>query len=130
MWCPVCKSSELDPAGYTWRCARCDGAWVEADVLVPLLEERVAALVELEWKPGHEDHVRVCPVCTAAMATVELGTVALDRCPAHGVWFDARKLAALLKQAKSFRAPETAYHHGDHGLLHRLGRLLHGDKSG
>jgi Zn-finger nucleic acid-binding protein len=121
-------TSELEPAGFTWRCRRCDGAWVEGDVLVPLLEERVAALVELDWKPNREDHERACPVCTAAMETVKLGTVALDRCRAHGVWFDARELADLLKQARSFRAPEPHYH--GHGLLRRLSKLLHGDKSG
>ena len=126
----MCKTSELELAGYTWKCDRCDGAWVAGDVLVPLLEERVAALVDLEWKPNHEDHVRACPVCGVGMETVKLGTVALDRCAAHGVWFDARELVALLKQAKSFRAPEAAHAHEHFSLLHWLGRHLHIEKSG
>jgi Zn-finger nucleic acid-binding protein len=120
MQCPVCKTTELELAGHTYRCDRCDGAWVTADALVPMLEQQTATLVALDWQPSREEHRRACPVCGAAMPTVTLGTVALDRCEPHGAWFDARELAALLKQAKKFRvAPEH------HGLLERLGKLLH-----
>lgn len=121
MKCPVCKTSELEQAGYTFRCNGCDGAWIRADVLVPLLEERAATMVELDWQPNTEAHgVRNCPECGTAMETVKLGTVALDRHEPHGVWFDARELAALLKQAKAFRADPPEHE----GLLHRLHRLL------
>lgn len=124
MQCPVCRTTELELAGHTYRCARCDGAWVMADVLVPMLEQSAAALVALDWQPDGDPHARACPVCGTAMATVKLGTVVLDRCEPHGVWFDARELAALLKQAKNFRVvPEH------HGLLERLGKLLHREKS-
>jgi hypothetical protein len=46
------------------------------------------------------------------METVKLGTVALDRCAPHGVWFDAQELAALLGQAKKFRAEDKHEHKG------------------
>jgi Zn-finger nucleic acid-binding protein len=120
MKCPVCKTVDLEQAGYTFRCKRCDGAWVKADVVVPLLEERASAVVELDWKPNTEAHVRACPECGTAMETVKLGTVALDRHAPHGVWFDARELAALFKQAKAFRAdpPEHAT------LMEKLHALL------
>jgi Zn-finger nucleic acid-binding protein len=84
-----------------------------------MLEQRTASLVELPWQPNVEAHVRACPECGTAMATVKLGSVALDRCEAHGVWFDDKELAALLKQAKHFRA---APHH--EGILKTLGRLF------
>lgn len=119
MQCPVCKIT-LEQAGRTNRCTRCDGAWIEAPVLVPLLEQSAATLVELEWEPNSEDHVRACPACSAAMETVKLGTVALDRCEPHGVWFDAKELAALLGQAGDFRAKPQPHE----SLLHRLHRLL------
>jgi Zn-finger nucleic acid-binding protein len=55
------------------------------------------------------------------MQTVKLGTVALDRCEAHGVWFDKHELADLLKQAKTFRADSHVHHEG---LLHRIAKLF------
>lgn len=122
MNCPVCKIA-LTPAGRTVKCAQCDGAWVHEEVLVPLLEQSASTLVSLPWRPSGEDHVRACPVCNASMKTVALGSVALDHCVAHGVWFDAHELASLLGQAKSFRA-EAAPEHAHHGLLSRIAKLF------
>ncbi len=118
MDCPVCKTP-LAPAGRTQRCATCEGAWVDSEVLVPLLEQSASTLVELPWQPNTEDHVRACPRCGKGMETVALGTVALDRCEPHGVWFDAKELAAVLGQAKKFRAPP---HHTS--LLARMAKLF------
>jgi Zn-finger nucleic acid-binding protein len=93
-------------------------------VLVPMLEQSASTLVELPWQPNTENHVRACPECATAMETVKLGTVALDRCEPHGVWFDAKELAALLGQAKKFRA-DTHEHGREHrSLLDRLAGLF------
>lgn len=92
---------------------------MKADVLRPLLEQSASALVELPWQPNVENHVRACPECGANMQTVKLGTVALDRCEPHGVWFDDKELAALLKQAKQFRT--TPQHEG---ILRTLAKLF------
>ncbi len=119
MNCPVCKTP-LTQAGVTQRCDTCEGAWVDGDALVPLLEQSASTLVELAWKPNTEDHVRACPRCGANMHTVMLGTVALDRCEPHGVWFDAKELADVLGQARKFRAHTQA--HGS--LLTRLGKVF------
>jgi len=123
MKCPLCQV-ELELAGRTFKCEQCDGAWVKDEVLVPLLEQSAATLVELPWQPGTEDHVRACPECTGAMQTVKLGTVALDRCEPHGVWFDANELAALFKQARKFRA-EIKHQH----LSERLAKVFEHRKS-
>jgi Zn-finger nucleic acid-binding protein len=56
------------------------------------------------------------------MQTVALGDVELDRCDRHGVWFDAKELAALLGQAKSFRTEARASHAS---LLSGLAKLFH-----
>ncbi|MBV8760013.1 MAG: zf-TFIIB domain-containing protein [Deltaproteobacteria bacterium] len=123
MNCPR-DNTPLRQAGYTHACDACGGAWVVDEVLVPLLEERANALIELEWKPRHADEIRACPACASPMQTVALGSVALDRCPPHGVWFDAGELAAALKEAKHFRA-EPAHPAKTHeSLLHKLGKLL------
>jgi Zn-finger nucleic acid-binding protein len=103
MECPICKTP-LELAGRTYKCESCDGAWVRADVLVPLLEQSASTLVSLDWQPSAEAHARACPECGAPMQTVKLGTVSLDRHDAHGVWFDKTELAELLAEAKQFRA--------------------------
>jgi Zn-finger nucleic acid-binding protein len=123
MNCPSCGAA-LHIAGRTSKCEDCDGAWVNEEVLIPLLEQSASTLVELPWKPNTEDHVRKCPTCAATMETVKLGTVALDRCPPHGVWFDAKELAQLIKQASDFRAdPSHAAKHKS--LIQRLADLMH-----
>jgi Zn-finger nucleic acid-binding protein len=120
MNCPTCKQA-LVQAGRTWKCDRCDGAWVRAEVLVPMLEQSASTLVELPWQPNAEDHVRACPECAASMQTVKLGTVALDRCEGDGVWFDAQELAALLGQAKKFRAEDK---HEHKSVIQTLARIF------
>jgi Zn-finger nucleic acid-binding protein len=121
MNCPACQHP-LEQAGRTWKCSNCKGAWVRAEVLVPLLEQSAATLVDLPWQPNAEDHVRPCPVCGTAMQTVKLGTVALDRCEPHGVWFDASELKALIGQAKQFRAEDK---HEHKGILQTLAKVFH-----
>jgi Zn-finger nucleic acid-binding protein len=123
MNCPSCKVA-LVAAGYTHTCERCDGAWIADEVLVPLLEQSASALIALPWRANTEDHIRACPVCDKAMKTVAAGTVALDRCEPHGVWFDAKELAALLGQARDFRVDEP--HTPHQGLLARFARLFGG----
>lgn len=126
--CPICRTA-LEPAGYTERCAKCDGAWINEDTLVGLLQERTSTLVFLPWQPRSKDAERACANCGAVMQTANLGSVALDRCPHHGVWFDAGELTALLAEAKRFKSEpkrqgaESAEHSG---LLGALARLLGG----
>jgi Zn-finger nucleic acid-binding protein len=120
MNCPSCNQA-LAQAGRTWKCGRCDGAWVRDEVLVPMLEQSASTVVEPPWQPNVEEHVRACPECTKTMETVKLGTVALDRCAAHGVWFDAQELAALLGQAKKFRAEDK---HEHRGIIETLAKLF------
>src|SRR5262249_48900046 len=97
--CPSCQIA-LTAAGRTERCAKRDGAWIHEDVLVGMLQETASAMVFLPWMPREArdgEPARPCAVCARAMQPVSLGTVALDRCVEHGVWFDATELAAVLK---------------------------------
>jgi Zn-finger nucleic acid-binding protein len=85
--------------------------------------------VFLPWQPRPKDNERVCAACRKPMQTVNLGSVALDRCADHGVWFDAHELAALLAQAKHFK-PDHKHEDGQQpehsGLLHSLSKLFGG----
>lgn len=122
--CPVC-AAPLEEAGRTFRCRQCEGAWIGEEAVVAILEQRAATLVDLPWQ-ARQDKPRPCAECKAEMQTVDLGSVHLDRCPAHGVWFDAHELAALIKQAKKFTTKETAASEPKHGILERLGKLFGG----
>jgi Zn-finger nucleic acid-binding protein len=124
MQCPGCGAAELAEAGYTQRCPACDGAWIDEQVLVGILQKRTSSLVDLPWQPREQDRERACPSCQQAMQPVKLGTVALDRCATHGVWFDARELAELLAQAKQFKhEPKPGEHQG---LLRSIAKLFGG----
>ncbi len=123
--CPVCDAP-LEEAGRTFRCRLCEGAWITEETVVATLEQRASTLIDLPWQP-RQDKPRPCADCKAEMQTVNLGSVQLDRCPTHGVWFDADELAALLKQAKAFTAKEIpAAHEPRHGLLGVLAKLFGG----
>jgi Zn-finger nucleic acid-binding protein len=122
--CPRC-GVELETAGYTQRCGTCDGAWIHEDALVGMLQERTSTLVFLPWQPRQKDQERACPVCTKAMQTVNLDKVALDRCPDHGVWFDAEELAQLLSEAKHFKSSKRTEPESEHsGLLGSIAKLF------
>lgn len=123
--CPVCDAP-LDEAGRTSRCLLCEGAWVAEDVLVAILEQRASTLVDLPWE-ARQDKPRPCAECKAEMQTVNLGSVALDRCEKHGVWFDMNELTQLLKQVKRFKAAvDHGTEHDEHhdSVLRRLGKLF------
>jgi len=124
LFCPRCETP-LARAGFTFRCATCEGAWIEEEVLVGLLQERASTLVELSWQPRAEVAPRSCPACRQPMDPVTLGTVSLDRCASHGVWFDAHELAHVLGQKDKFKA-YPPHHPSGHGLWHRLAKLIGG----
>jgi len=126
--CPSCRTA-LATAGRTERCAACDGAWIHEEVLVGMLQQTASALVFLPWQPRDaaepRERDRPCAVCARPMQSVSLAHVALDRCPDHGVWFDASELAALLKHAKELKADPTRRSDDKRtGLLGALARLF------
>lgn len=125
--CPV-DAVPLEEAGQTLRCEKCEGAWVAEEALVAILEQRANTLIELPWAP-REDKPRPCAVCSTPMQTVDLGSVQLDRCAQHGVWFDANELTTLLRQVKRFKTMPPGDPEEEHrdGILARLGRLFGGD---
>ena len=99
--CVACGKA-LAAAGKTWRCG-CGGAWVPEGWLVDMAEQQKGTFAELPWEP-REGAPRPCPECAAPMASVALAGIELDRCTAHGIWFDAKELPAVLAKAKGFPA--------------------------
>lgn len=96
MQCPIC--------GGVMTSSRCCGEWIAEARLVDMAQEMRGSLVELPWKP-RKGTPRNCPSCSAPMQTVTLAKVDLDRCPAHGVWFDKDELQKVLQGATKFPEP-------------------------
>ena len=107
MDCPVCREPlivaeregiELDV------CPWCHGLWFDAGELA-LLSEKLGRSLRvsegsLERAETSEKPLE-CPRCDRAMDKVTLGTsprMILDRCAAHGLWFDQGELGALVRQ--------------------------------
>jgi hypothetical protein len=91
-----------------------------------MMQERTSAMVFLPWRPRDRDQDRACAICGKPMQCVSLGTVALDRCPEHGVWFDPEELASLMKQAKQFKAEPSEDSGEQRGLLGAIAKLFGG----
>jgi Zn-finger nucleic acid-binding protein len=101
--CPRCPGCELG-TDLLARCRRCDGVWVPDEEL----HDRVAKMhapalahapALLRWHPDLRSTLP-CVVCAAPMETFSLYAVPVDRCRAHGVWFDVNELAAVLLRSR------------------------------
>jgi Zn-finger nucleic acid-binding protein len=96
--CPVCAGQPLVFAGERWACERCEGAFVENAALV----EMVIAMTGVPWElpaVAGRPADRKCPACAALLVREQVETVEIDRCAAHGIWFDRDELRKLLEQA-------------------------------
>lgn len=82
-------------------CAACGGLWLDRSDLAPLLTapsapasaQALATLQsDLEWSASYDGAPqRSCPTCGKAMGRhlfAALSGIAVDCCPAHGVWCD------------------------------------------
>jgi Zn-finger nucleic acid-binding protein len=101
--CPICAGLPLERFGDgAWRCPSCTGAFVtDAALRAKLLE--VSRNPVLPAGPGgsgkHDGPDRACPECGAVMSRSYVSGVPIDRCDAHGTWFDAEELAHVLARA-------------------------------
>ena len=97
MDCPRCR--EAIEGDHVARCPRCKGSWI-ADAIV---EGRVAEVqgrkrAKLDWVRDKRDALP-CAACSQPMETLLLFEVPVDRCRAHGVWFDPGELDQVLAAA-------------------------------
>ncbi len=107
MKCPTCKAPlvvvERESIEVDW-CPECHGVWFDAGEL-----ELLAAKAGKNLEPGMigrsagkvEEARRRCPRCRHKMekaAPSDDDTLLLDRCKAHGLWFDAGELGSLMRR--------------------------------
>jgi Zn-finger nucleic acid-binding protein len=100
--CPSCKETALTYAGDRWPCATCAGLFVETaalEAMVSDVAQRPWDLAESSAPGSSAPGERNCPVCETPMIVEVLEAVTIDRCAAHGVWFDEDELAAALHHA-------------------------------
>lgn len=78
------------------HCPGCRGRWIDWGTFLAMWAE-MAQAAPPELHPRDDGaRERRCPVCSDAMARVELLVIPLDHCQRHGVWFDRRELETSL----------------------------------
>lgn len=104
--CPRCDGG-LDEKGTRLVCTQCEGVLVpELDVMTLVAEVRTLNVgeavepvpLDLETTETTEQALR-CPRCLTTMAKRVLYGLTVDRCEAHGIWFDGKELQAALDHA-------------------------------
>src|SRR5688500_14717523 len=96
--CPRCRA-ELSH-GELRHCTACKGSWVPEEVLHAHLSTMTADIApRVAWEIVHERAGLPCAQCRAPMETLRLFGVVVDRCHAHGVWFDKDELAEVLHRS-------------------------------
>ncbi len=113
--CPSCKDKTLEFVGERWGCRTCKGSFAEDAAMVAMVSDIKSAPWEMPAPKGTPGKA-ACPVCSEPMTVEKLGTVSIDRCKSHGVWFDDAELAKVLLETSG----ETA----DHGIGSWLKRLF------
>jgi Zn-finger nucleic acid-binding protein len=101
--CPLCKRAlnPLEIAGNKYEtCHGCRGSWVELATLTKMWDQ-MASLAQLPAFVARTGGAgpRPCPTCRQLMDRVALKLVPLDRCEAHGIWFDHLELETALAAA-------------------------------
>jgi Zn-finger nucleic acid-binding protein len=87
-------------------CQQCHGTLVTEDALAelvasmkPAADGDVKALPFAPLAIATDDPPITCPRCATTMERLALVGIAVDRCVAHGVWFDGAELGLVLEIA-------------------------------
>src|SRR5262245_25762119 len=98
--CPRC-GVELVDARSARGCRACGGLWIAEQVvtemLLAMLPPRPLSRLVLAVLQRAGERLS-CPTCGTAMEATTIHDVELDRCPKHGIWFDARELELALRR--------------------------------
>lgn len=107
--CPAC-AAPLRPFRGRLVCDACDGLFAPLADLATAIEDLTGVSPELVFERDAVGQ-RACPACGQPMTrchlrvTLDGETIAprpeLDRCDAHGVWFDTDELAAVFELARA-----------------------------
>lgn len=124
--CPRCAVALVSadvPSMPLSGCPSCGGLWASAQACAVLAREappevaqRARELAEGAKRvhAGEDDPAIACPVCGAGMLRfrVDERALSLDRCAAHGTWFDAGELRQLAFLDASARAAALPFADG------------------
>ena len=111
--CPVCTTTELAFFGDRYACAQCTGTFVQNAAFEAMAMDIANHFFELPPATG-EPGPRACPVCSTPMLVETLDAVPIDRCGAHGIWFDGNELTVALERASG------QFQHGWRAWLRRV----------
>jgi len=111
--CPACTTTELAFYGDRYACKQCSGTFVQNAAFEAMAMDVAKDLFQLPPVAG-EPGPRACPVCSQPMAVDKLEQVDIDRCAAHGIWFDANELTVALERASG------QFEHGIRAWLKRV----------
>lgn len=96
-------------------CGLCGGIWLDNEAAQRVTQHFSERVVELATRASQSAQrrpdvraVAKCASCRAEMGRRTYGQVSVDVCQAHGTWFDAGELAALLAPMRPVQmAPAT-----------------------
>ncbi len=106
--CPRCTTAlDLTPDGSRLGCSTCEGLLVGEPALLEIITELAGEpQKKLPLEPSEiENPDALCPRCMTQMTKHWLYTIQVDRCPAHGIWFDGSELASVLERVKRIERP-------------------------
>ncbi|HEY1547498.1 MAG TPA: zf-TFIIB domain-containing protein [Kofleriaceae bacterium] len=114
--CPAC--GEAMRAFYKRLCCdACTGIFIALDDLTAAIEQHASAAPVIAFR-DHGAGERACPRCGKPMQTCRFEAMfnassnampspELDRCAAHGVWFDVGELAKILESSRHATEPDA-----------------------
>jgi Zn-finger nucleic acid-binding protein len=104
--CPRCRKVPLDNQPLVRHCGRCKGSWIAEQALNERITHAQGERPHhgLTW---HEEAraALMCAICAQPMQTLVVADTPVDRCPRHGIWFDAKELAHVLAMVAGVAAP-------------------------
>ncbi len=104
--CPTCRAA-LSLHGMLWKC-RDHGVFVENAALAALIMEMTQRPWELPPVVGKLGE-RCCPACSELFVVEDFEGVRVDRCAAHGLWFEPATLEVALAHAGDAARPEPGW---------------------
>lgn len=75
-------------------CGRCWGLWVDHASVLHVVG------IAIDGATRASGDVMACPMCRTALRAWSAKGIVIDRCDAHGVWFDRSELDALVAHSK------------------------------
>jgi len=125
--CPYCSRRLVETRVHDvdlFGCGACGGIWVDNEAGKRVEEHPDAAVedvAESAWESPAAQAARkfradaaqrlACPVCAAPLSReAGLGGAKLDRCAAHGMWFDGHELTVVVRECARRQAAAIAQH--------------------